>query len=187
MVHYVCSMLCLGLSAFYHMFNAHSHKVMNLMIRLDYSGICFIIAGSCTSAIYYSFACPQLEEWRNFYLTIMWSSSMLTLLIMMIPAFDEYFMLRFCLFFITGILNQAHVSHSQNLPPEYMIHFPLKTWWMGGVLYILGATILGLRIPERFVSRTFDIFGSSHQLHHCFCLTAALIHFYASIQVFHER
>lgn len=56
-VHYVCALLCFGFSTFYHLYNAHSKQVMNFFIRFDYAGICFMIAGSSTPPIYYSFAC----------------------------------------------------------------------------------------------------------------------------------
>ena len=46
-----------------------------------------------------------------------------------------------------------------------------------GVLYIIGAAIYALRIPERFAPGKFDILGASHQIFHFFVLAAAVTHF----------
>jgi len=59
-----------------------------------------------------------------------------------------------------------------------------------GVLYIVGAVIYALRIPERFAPGKFDIFGSSHQVFHCFVLSAAVTHFVGlgkAYEYWHER
>jgi adiponectin receptor len=37
---------------------------------------------------------------------------------------------------------------------------------IGGAIYIGGAIIYSLRIPERFFPYKFDFFGSSHNIHH---------------------
>jgi adiponectin receptor len=59
-----------------------------------------------------------------------------------------------------------------------------------GVLYIVGATIYALRIPERFAPGNFDILGSSHQIFHGFVLAAAVTHFIGLCKAYeyrHER
>jgi len=59
-----------------------------------------------------------------------------------------------------------------------------------GVLYIIGAAIYALRIPERFAPGKFDILGSSHQIFHFFVLAAAVIHFIGlckAYEYWHER
>jgi adiponectin receptor len=50
-----------------------------------------------------------------------------------------------------------------------------------GALYILGALNYAVRFPERQHPRTFDLFGSSHQLFHVAVLGAAWMH-YKSIE-----
>lgn len=59
-----------------------------------------------------------------------------------------------------------------------------------GILYIIGAIIYALRIPERFAPGRFDIFGSSHQIFHGFVLVAAITHFIGlciAYEYWHER
>src|SRR5687767_14932235 len=42
-----------------------------------------------------------------------------------------------------------------------------------GVLYVTGAGIYAARFPERSWPGRFDIWGSSHQVFHCFVVAAA--------------
>jgi adiponectin receptor len=58
---------------------------------------------------------------------------------------------------------------------------------IGGVMYIVGAIIYMLRIPERWFPNRFDYFGASHQIFHFCILAAAMMHYYASLQAFHNR
>ena len=70
---------------------------------------------------------------------------------------------------------------------DQVYKFAMWPWLGGGILYGIGAILYAIRFPERYFKRTFDIFGSSHQLFHFFVLAAALLHIWASIRVFHER
>jgi adiponectin receptor len=63
----------------------------------------------------------------------------------------------------------------------------LQYWILGGVLYIGGAVIYMMRFPERFFPNKFDILGSSHQIFHLCIVVAALMHYYAAVQSFHNR
>ena len=53
-----------------------------------------------------------------------------------------------------------------------------------GALYIVGAFIYAIRWPERLFPRTFDIWGSSHQIFHVLILMAAATHLCGMIQAF---
>jgi len=60
------AIVCLGSSAIYHWFSAHSEKTNDILARLDYAGISILIAGSCYPPYYYFFYCEPF--WRTFYL-----------------------------------------------------------------------------------------------------------------------
>ena len=45
-----------------------------------------------------------------------------------------------------------------------------------GVLNFTGAMIYGIRIPERWWPKVFDVFGSSHQIMHVLVMFGALSH-----------
>lgn len=53
-----------------------------------------------------------------------------------------------------------------------------------GLLYISGAFLYALRWPERSWPKTFDIWGSSHQLFHILIVFAAASHLYGMTKAF---
>jgi adiponectin receptor len=57
----------------------------------------------------------------------------------------------------------------------------------GGLAYIIGAIIYIMRVPEKHCPGTFCIWGSSHQIWHCLVITGIVLHYYASIDIYHER
>ena len=190
MVHYLCAIFCFGMSSIYHLFNSHSKKMMNFWIRFDYAGICLMIAGSSTPPLYYSFACNELEQWRFFYLGMVYAFCFFTLCVMMIPYFDQdhFQSFRGMLFGMTGLVNVIPVLHiCCYVEPQYLHHFQIFPWLFGGILYIIGAVLYGLQFPECCCPNKFDFFGSSHQIFHILIVSAALLHYYGSIEVFHDR
>jgi len=57
-----CGIICLGSSAFFHLFKDHSPLYMTTLARMDYAGISFMIAGSNTPPIFYSFYCSEMHR-----------------------------------------------------------------------------------------------------------------------------
>lgn len=53
---------CLGCSALFHLFIAHSEKVNNLLNRLDYAGISILIVCSCYPLNLYLFNCDMCKK-----------------------------------------------------------------------------------------------------------------------------
>jgi len=53
-----------------------------------------------------------------------------------------------------------------------------------GVLNFVGAATYGLRIPERWYPKTFDVFGASHQIMHVLVMFGALSHSIGLIKAF---
>lgn len=58
-VHLISAIICMGFSATFHLFTAHSEKVNSFLARIDYCGISILIAGSNTPPMYYSFFCEE--------------------------------------------------------------------------------------------------------------------------------
>lgn len=56
------------------------------MQRLDFGGICFLIAGSTYSPIIYNIACPQEFKARYFFTALTTVLSTLTFIACMLPA-----------------------------------------------------------------------------------------------------
>ena len=59
-------------------------------------------------------------------------------------------------------------------------------WAVGGVVYIVGAIIYAMRIPEKFFPRKFDLVGSSHQIFHLAVLGGFTIMFVDSVRLYDE-
>jgi adiponectin receptor len=57
----------------------------------------------------------------------------------------------------------------------------------GGMVYIGGAAILSLRVPEKFFPRTFDLVGASHNIWHLAVLTGCAWHFITAVWMYEER
>ena len=190
MVFYAAAMFMFGFSAIYHLFNAKSKKEMTFWIRFDYAGICIMIAGSSTAPIYYGFACPQLMYWRYIYLCMIYSMCTISAICLLIPYFDQDHlqMVRAGICMFTGIINVIPVAHLMFfVEKQFQHHFYIHPWLTGGMLYIIGATLYATKFPESKIPNKFDFVGSSHQLFHVCVVLAALIHYYGSIQVFHDR
>ena len=191
MLHYICAMICFGMSAVYHLFNSHSHEMMRFWIRFDYAGICFMIAGSTTPPVYYSFGCDELQDWRWFYLGLIYAVNFITMVTMMIPYFDRDDMqsLRSIMFVSTAGFAVFPVCHIvYHVDPEFLPRFYLEPWLLGAAMYVTGAIFYAFKYPECCSKQgTFDIYGSSHQIMHIMIVSAALTHYYGAIQVFHDR
>lgn len=188
MLHYTCAMICFGMSTIYHMMNSHSKKTMDFLVRFDYAGICLMIAGSGTSPIFYSFACEELREWRVFYLAFLWGFCTLTMIALMSPIFDKHDFLRATVFSSSALFNLVPIFHiSTKIEAQYLHHFYIFPWAFGVFIYGIGAILYSIKFPEKHFPKTFDIFGSSHQIMHISVVVAALVHYYGSVQVFHDR
>ena len=79
-------------------------------------------------------------------------------------------------------IHMAYISND-----DQVFQFVIWPWLTEGIFYSVGGLLYALRFPERYYKRTFDIFGSSHNLFHFFILAAAMLHFWGSIRIFHER
>ena len=64
---------------------------------------------------------------------------------------------------------------------------PFLLFAIGGLIYIIGATIYMCRVPERWMPGTFDLCGASHQIFHFCVIIACCLHFYGNVTVFRER
>lgn len=51
------ALICLGFSAFFHLFKALSKEASSFLSRLDYAGISILISGSCYPPFFYFFYC----------------------------------------------------------------------------------------------------------------------------------
>ena len=91
-------------------------------------------------------------------------------------------------YILSGWMCAFGLLHMALYTDERLLHaFPVFPWALGGITYTVGAIIYALKIPERCIPKKFDIWLHSHSIFHWMILFAAVLHFWASIRVFHER
>mmetsp|Transcript_36974 Transcript_36974/g.35683 ORF Transcript_36974/g.35683 Transcript_36974/m.35683 type:complete len:100 (-) Transcript_36974:362-661(-) len=88
-VHMISACICLGFSAIFHLFSVYSIRLAGYLSRLDYSGIIILIFGSCMPPIHYYFSCGPGIFWKYTMTGVMLVASVLTFIVVMIPAFDK--------------------------------------------------------------------------------------------------
>ena len=80
-------------------------------------------------------------------------------------------------FGLSGIAPAIHYGISEGWSNQLSLK-NLGLLLLMGILYIIGAIMYALRIPERFYPGKFDIWLHSHQIFHVFVLGAAFVHFH---------
>ena len=179
----VAALLWFSMSTFFHWFWCWNENVNSFLSRLDYGGISFLIAGSWMPPYFYMFYCQDTILFAYLYSILIFSIWGIAFIITLIPKFDapRFRKLRAIIYITAGIWSAIpwfHLAFDKDLKVDPVNVF---LWSFGGVLYILGATIYSLHFPERFFPKTFDYFGSSHNIFHFCSLLASLIHFFASL------
>ena len=169
---------CLTFSSIFHTFHIVNRRVFDMLARLDYAGIALLVAGSTIPVVWYGLWCSP--GWRNGYAlgSVVVCSSTLFLCLDSRFTSVKHRPLRTFMFFLCGlygVLPLAHLSASNT--PAQRLEGGGGLAVMGG-LYITGALLYALRVPERWSSTgAFDLVGSSHQLFHLCVVGAAWTHY----------
>jgi adiponectin receptor len=105
----------------------------------------------------------MIVEWRKTYLGLMYFFCFIAFVIFLVPQFERarFRVLRGVVFVICGLLSAIPMMHMKYFTEEqYLKDFLALPWALGGALYIFGACLYMMKIPERFKPGTFDIFVS---------------------------
>lgn len=173
------AMGCLLCSTLFHTFSNHSEGVFNLFIRLDYSGIAFLITGSSVPAYYYGFYCTTFAGITHIAILLILCAMCVTLSMWGRFSTPKYRPLRFAVFVLFGLYGVIPAMHILFRDGYMQACQAFAPWSLGAMaaVYIFGAVLYVLRIPERFSPGMFDIWASSHQLFHICVIMAALVHY----------
>lgn len=189
-IHIISAIMCLLWSTIFHLFYVHSPVVSKVLCKLDYAGISFLIGGSSVSPVYYMLYWDDGEILRPLYLIIIALGCFSVFTVSMSSYFDvpEYRKFKAIIFVLLGCAVSFPIIQFWFFRNEItMPIYPTSHWTLGGAVYILGAFVYSSRIPECFFPGKFDFFGHSHNLWHFFVLTAAVIHYYGSLELYHLR
>lgn len=174
------AIICLGFSTIFHTVCCHSQFVGKLFSKLDYCGIALLIMGSFVPWLYYGFYCHFKP--KVIYLSAVCALGLTSIICSLWDKFSEpaWRPLRaavFMTFGLSGIVPAIHFG----LVEGWLNHLSQKSLgWLilMGLLYIIGAMLYALRVPERFFPGKFDIWLHSHQIFHVFVLGGALVHYH---------
>ncbi|KAK8861715.1 hypothetical protein IAR55_002538 [Kwoniella newhampshirensis] len=175
----VCAVSCLGLSAWFHTVSCHSKDVCDLAHRGDYIGIVILIVGSITPGMYYAFhGNPFLQIFYMSAIIIAGIVSAYIVLSLHHRSHRWHRTLTFIGLGLSAVVPTSHILVTQGLEHARQ-RMSLDLVLLGGASYIVGALLYAARIPEKLSPGTFDHFGSSHQIFHCFVLLGATLQYLA--------
>ena len=93
----------------------------------------------------------------------MYTFCFLSFVVLLVPQFERprFRVLRGVLFVVCGLASCIPIIHMKLMAEKkYMHEFVAFPWALGGALYIFGACLYMMKIPERFKPGFFDIFVS---------------------------
>lgn len=166
--------ICFMGSTLFHTFGCQSQRAFNFFLKVDYSGISVLIAGSIVPFICYIF--HELTHWQYIYLSLLTMVSATVIFVSFSERFsaEEYqpyraglFALMACFFivpFVHMVIVYGHVDK-----------YTLGRFALSALLYIMGVVSYVLRFPERLFPGKFDIWLHSHQVFHTFIVAAAFM------------
>lgn len=183
------AILCMGFSWIFHTVYCHSEKIGRLFNKLDYCGIALLTMGSFVPWLYYSFYCRTSPKVT--YLVLIFALGTGCLIVSMWDKFAEpkFRPVRAGLFIglgLSGIIPAMHYVITDGFWDA--INVAALGWLvLMAVLYITGAVIYAIRIPERIWPGKFDIWFQSHQIFHMFVLAAAFVHYHGISEIANYR
>ncbi|CAG2103473.1 unnamed protein product [Medioppia subpectinata] len=173
---YFCGAItCLSFSTIFHTCSCHSREVSKFCSKLDYCGISIQIIGSMIPALYYGFYDNQIM-----YLTYITVGVVLCIISIVISMWDKFSEpkfrpLRVGVFLVFGLSNVVPGIHWAIVLESHLIGSFLL-FILQGMLYVIGAALYAIRIPERFFPGKCDYWFQSHQIFHILVVTAAIVH-----------
>lgn len=160
------SVTCLTLSSSFHTLSCHSRHLAHKFNKLDYVGIVVMIVGSFLPALHYGFYCRP--RWQLLYGTSISILGAGAAYVVLAPHYSTpaYRPIRTAIFLALGLSGVVPVAHGTAIYGWRILDLTMGVRWLAleGALYVSGALLYALRIPERFAKGRFDLLGASHQM-----------------------
>jgi len=176
----VAAVICLGLSTMFHTLSCHSEFVGKLFCKFDYCGIAVLIMGSFVPWLYYGFYCDRKP--KLIYMVAVLLLGVSTIIVSLWDKFStpRYRPLRtsvFLVFGLSGIVPAVHYSMVEGVE-KASSRAALGPLALMGALYVAGAVLYALRVPERWFPGKCDLAFHSHQIFHTLVVLAAFVHYH---------
>lgn len=166
--------------------NCHSEIISHLFSTFDYCGIAILIMGSYVPWIWFAFYCNHY--YRNIYLASVLTLGMCSIVLSLWKKFSksQYRPLRAAVFLTFGLSAVVPALHYGLVEGAQAYHC-LRLTILMGVLYVSGALIYAIRIPERYWPGKFDMWFNSHQIFHVFVVGGVVVHEYCIFEFLAKR
>lgn len=177
---FMAAIICLSCSWMYHTMSCHSPSVAYVFAKLDYCGIAILTMGSFVPWLYYSFYCHFLTKLAYIVSICVLGCAAIVVSLWEKFAIPRFRPLRAGLFIglgLSGIIPAIHYSVNLGFVTAFT-EGALGWLILMAILYIGGALLYALRIPERFFPGQCDIWFQSHQIFHVFVVAAAFVHYH---------
>jgi len=174
MVFLLSGMVCFMGSTLYHTFGCQSEGHCHFFLKVDYSGISTLIAGSLVPFVWYVF--HGLTHWQCFYVVTVFVLACLVLYVSFAEQFssDEYQPYRALCFILMAAFAIVPFLHMVFLYGTVEV-YAFQRFALSAFLYGLAVAAYVSRIPERLFPGKCDFLLQSHQVFHTFIVAAALV------------
>jgi adiponectin receptor len=133
-------------------------------------------------------ACDEVQDLKMIWTCVMGVGCAICFVITLLPDCDKARCrpAKGIMFIVMGLSTASVIGY---LGVENPMQLKVQWQWyaLGGAIYIMGAIMYVLRIPERWKPGAFDLCGASHQLFHVCVLAGCLIHYTSNYNLFFAR
>ncbi|MCJ1478038.1 hypothetical protein MMC13_006713 [Lambiella insularis] len=175
---------CLVCSCLWHTMNSIADQtLMERFACVDYTGISLLIAASIMTTEYTAFYCEPVSRWIYIVTTAVLGLG--GVILPWHPTFNRIDMAWARVAFYvtlgaTGFAPVIQLNLTRGSQWSYYFYAPLLK---SVAVYLIGAIIYALKLPEMLVPGWFDYFGGSHNIWHLAVLGGILFH-YLAMQAF---
>ena len=171
---------CLVCSCLWHTMNSIADQtLMERFACVDYTGISLLIAASIMTTEYTAFYCEPVSRW--IYITTTAILGVGGVILPWHPTFNRADMTWARVAFYvtlgaTGFAPVIQLNIARGSQWSYYFYAPVMK---SVVVYLVGAIIYAMKLPEMLVPGWFDYFGGSHNIWHLAVLGGILFHYLA--------
>jgi adiponectin receptor len=176
---------CLVCSCMWHTFNSIAEKdLMERFACVDYTGISLLVAASIMTTEYTAFYCEPTSRWIWISVTALFGIG--GTILPWHPTFNKADLAWvrvafYVLLAATGALPAIQISFVRGISWAAYFYSPIVKSLL---VYICGAVLYAMKVPEVWFPGAFDYVGGSHNIWHLAVLGGILFHYHAMQEFF---